>query len=97
MKLMCFSIKHRYTVIFYLKKTPFILLNKLSDNQKKMILIGLNLHATELILLTPVPAYKMEFFVHTCITTHNAPCVHPRLDSILEVHQTFPIASFGAA
>ena len=25
-------------------------------------------------------------------TTRNAPCVHPRLDSILELSQAFPIA-----
>ena len=47
-------------------------------------------HATELIFVTPVPANKMEFFfIHS--TTRNAPYVHLRLDSILELCRTFPI------
>ena len=33
---------------------------------------------------------KLNFF-RTCSTTRNAPCVHPRLDSILELCPTFPI------
>ena len=61
-----------------------------SGNEKKRILIGLNPHATELIFLTRVLASKMEFFVHS--TPCNTPYVHPRLDSILELCWTFPIA-----
>ena len=34
---------------------------------------------------------KWSFFVHS--TTYNAPYVHPRLDSILELCQTYPIGS----
>ena len=33
---------------------------------------------------------KWSFFVHS--TTRNVPCVHLRLDSILELCRTFPIA-----
>ena len=34
---------------------------------------------------------KLSFFVHTCGTTRKVAYVHPRLDSILELCQTFPI------
>ena len=39
-----------------------MLVIKISRNQKKMILIGLYPHATELIFLTPVLANKTELF-----------------------------------
>ena len=42
------------------------------------------------IFLTPVPGSKTELFVLT--TMHNSPYLHPRLNSILELCQTFPIA-----
>ena len=54
-----------------------------------MVLTGLIPHATELIFLSPVPANKMELFVHS--TTCHGPYIHPRLDSILELCPTFPI------
>ena len=47
---------------------------------------GLNSHATKLILLTPVPANKIVFFVYS--TVRNAPYVHTTIDSILELCQT---------
>ena len=47
-----------------------------------------------LFFLTPVKANKMKL-VRTYSTTRNAPYVHPRLDSILELCQTFLIASAG--
>ena len=37
---------------------------------------------------------KLSFFVHS--TTRIAHYVHPRLDSILELCQTFPIVSVAA-
>ena len=58
---------------------------------EKWILIGLNPHATELIFLMQVPANKLLFFVHS--TTRNAPSVHPRLDSILELFRASPIGA----
>ena len=42
-----------------------------------------------LLSIRPVPANKMGLFVHG--TSCNAPNVHPRLDSILEVCRTFQI------
>ena len=39
-------------------------------------------------LLAPVPANKSELVLTKC----NVPYVHPRLDSILELCQTFPTA-----
>ena len=53
-----------------------------------MILIGLNSHVTELILNMPSQANKMDLFSTTC----NAPYLHLRLDLILELYRTFPIA-----
>ena len=58
-----------------------------------MILIGWNPHATELLFLTPVPANKMEFYVHTCSSTRMAPYIHPRFDSILELSRISRIVS----
>ena len=60
-----------------------------------MELIGLNPHAPELIFLSPVPASKMELFIHS--TTRNAPYVHARLDLILELCGTFPIGTLSRA
>ena len=58
-----------------------------------MDLTRLNPHATELILLTPVPANEWSFFVHS--STRNAAYVHPRLDSLLELCWKFPIVNLG--
>ena len=54
-----------------------------------MDFIELNPHAKELIFLTPVLAIKMELNIQR--TMRNAPYVHPRLDSILELCRTFSI------
>ena len=40
-----------------------------------------------------VPAKRMELFIHS--TKHTAPYVHPRLDLILELCQTFPSDEAG--
>ena len=55
---------------------------------REMILLGLNSQSNKLIFLTPFPANKMKHFVHS--TMSNAPGIHPRLDSILELCKTFP-------
>ena len=53
-----------------------------------MSLIELTPLVTELVFHTPVPANKIEFFVHS--TTHDSPYIHPSHDSILELWQAFP-------
>ena len=63
MKFMFFSIKYRYSdILLKNTKTSFILLIKVFGLSEKLILMGLNQHATELIFLTPVPADKIDLF-----------------------------------
>ena len=54
-------------------------------------LIGLNPHATDLVFLMAFRPTKWNFFVHS--NMRNAPYIHPRLDSFLELCQIFLIAS----
>ena len=68
-------------ISFHSVKIPFLFLICINFTAKYEIIF---------FLLKLVPANKMElFFVHS--TTGNAPYVHPRLDSILELCLTFPI------
>ena len=67
------------------------MLIKLFRLSEKWILIGLNPHATGLILYAS-SGYQNGAFVHSY--TRNAPNVHPRVDSILKLCRTFPIDSY---
>ena len=71
-----FSIKYRYSdILLKTTKTSCILLIKLFGLSEKWILIGLNPHATELILFTPVPAKKGAF---SCIVLRVMHLTHTR-------------------
>ena len=67
-----FSIKYRYSEIFFRKIIIFIYsVDKALREIKIMDFIGLDTYATVLVFLTPVPDNKMELFSYIVLRLHT--------------------------